>query len=64
MKKGYEGYFLNQAFVPSVLLPYKEKLRMTHLFEQLTRTNADIKMGLISNQGIDPNKHGVPNFLS
>ena len=42
--KGYEGYFPNQAFVPSVLFPYKEKLRMIHLFEQLTRTNADIKM--------------------
>ena len=44
----YEGYFPNQAFVPSVLLPYKEKLRMTHLFEELTRTNTDFKMATFS----------------
>ena len=48
MIKGYEGYFPNQAFVPSVLLPYKEKLRMTQLFEELTRTNTDFKMATFS----------------
>ena len=45
MIKGYEGYFPNQAFFPSVLMPYREKKNFnTHLLDELTRTNADFKM--------------------
>ena len=45
MIKGYEGYFPNQAFFPSVLLPYREKKNFdTHLLDELTRTNTDFKM--------------------
>ena len=45
MIKGYEGYFPNQAFFPSVLLPYREKKKLRYSF--LGR--------------VDENEHGFQN---
>lgn len=45
MIEDYESFFLLTTLsFPSVLLPYKEKLRMTHSFNELTRTNTNLKM--------------------
>ena len=63
MIKGYEGYFPNQALVPSVLLPYKEKNFEWLIYSRSWRERTRISKWqlfnacLIFNQGIDLIKH-------
>ena len=56
MINGYQGYFPNKAFFPSVLMPYREK--KTHLYSYSYSTYS-YSYSFIGR--VDENEHGFQN---